>query len=312
MELPSWLTETSPALCRCGCGGRRKGNFIEKTLRDIVGFLREAVFSEEIAMRQGFLQSLDSRVKVITLIFLLVAVNLSSHLSLLWVFYLVLLAVAALSRLPLRQVIARVWLVIPLFTGIMVLPSFFNWVRPGQPLWVIWDFRHPLYIGSISLPSILTVTKQGVWGGILLVSRVGISVSLAVVLTMSTRWMDLLRALRSFFVPRIFIVTLEMTYRYIFVLITAMEEMFLARKARDAGQSSQKEQRRFVAAAVGGLFGKSLQMSEEVYGAMTARGYTGEIRILQRSHLGWQDVIILLLVVLAGLIMIVANKVLGG
>lgn len=312
MELPSWLSETNPALCRCGCGGRRKGNFIEKTLRDIVGFLQEAIFSEEIAMRLGFLQRLDPRVKVITLIFLLVVVNLSSHLSLLWAFYFILLAIAVFSHLPLRQVIARVWLVIPLFTGIMVLPALFNWVRPGQPLWVIWDFSHSLNIGSLSLPSTLAVTKQGLLGAIMLVSRVGISVSLAVVLTLSTRWMDFLRALRSFFVPRIFVVTLEMTYRYIFVLITAMEEMFLARKARDAGQSSPKEQRRFVAAAVGGLFGKSLQMSEEVYWAMTARGYSGEIRILQRSRLGWQDVIILMLVILAGLIMIVANKLLGG
>ncbi|MDR3541030.1 MAG: cobalt ECF transporter T component CbiQ, partial [Desulfosporosinus sp.] len=292
MELPSWLSETNPALCQCGCGGRRKSNFIEKTLQDIVGFLRDTVFSEEIAMRQGYLQGLDPRVKVMSLIFLLVVVNLSSHLSLLWSFYFVLLGVAALSHLPLRRVIARVWLVVPLFTGIMVLPALFNWVRPGQPLWIIWEFRHPLSIGSLSLPSTLAVTQQGLWGGIMLVSRVGISVSLAVVLTLSTRWMDLLRALRSFFVPKIFVVTLEMTYRYIFVLITAVEEMFLARKARDAGQSSPKEQRRFVATALGGLFGKSLKMSEEVYWAMTARGYTGEIRLLQRSRLRWQDVMI--------------------
>ncbi|WP_434510479.1 cobalt ECF transporter T component CbiQ [Desulfitobacterium sp. AusDCA] len=312
MELPSWLSETNSALCRCGRGGRRKGNFIEKTLQDIVAFLRESVFSEEIAMRQGFLQNLDSRVKVIALVFLLVVVNLSLHLSLLWAFYFILLAVAVFSHLPLRQVVARVWLIIPLFTGIMVLPSLFNWALPGQPLWVIWDFGHSVNLGPLSLPSTLAVTKQGLMGGIMLISRVGISVSLAVVLTLSTRWMDFLRSLRSFFVPKIFIVTLEMTYRYIFILITAMEEMFLARKARDAGQSPSKEQRRFVAVAAGGLLGKSQQMSEEVYWAMTARGYTGEIRILKRSRLGWQDGIILLLVILAGLIMFVADKILSG
>ncbi|MDQ7095228.1 cobalt ECF transporter T component CbiQ [Desulfosporosinus sp. PR] len=312
MELPGWLNETSPALCRCGCGGRRKGHFIEKTLRDIIKIIHEAVFAEEVALRQGFLQDLDSRVKVVMLMYFLVIVNLCSQLSLLWGFYLVLLIIAVFSRLPLRQVVLRVWLVIPLFTGIMVLPSLFNWVRPGDPLWVIANFHHSLRIGFISLPPTLAVTKQGLWGGAMLVSRVGISVSLAVILTLSTRWMDFLRALRSFYVPKIFVVTLEMTYRYIFVLISAMEEMFLARKARDAGQSAAKEQRRFIGSAVGGLFGKSLQMSEEVYWAMTARGYSGEIRLLQRSRLGWQDVLILLLVVLAGLIMFVANKVLGG
>ncbi|HVJ49689.1 cobalt ECF transporter T component CbiQ [Desulfitobacterium sp.] len=312
MELPIWLNETSPSMCRCGCGGRRKGNFIEKTLHDIVNFLREAVLSEEIAMRQGFLQHMDPRVKVMSLFYLLVVINLGSNLALLWTFYFVLLGVAFLSHLPVRQVISRVWLVIPLFTGIMVLPSIFNWVRPGESLWMIWNFGHSFSLGPITLPSTLAVTKQGIAGAILLVSRVGISVSLAAVLTLSTRWMEMLRALHSFLVPRIFIVTMEMTYRYIFVLVKAMEEIFIARKARDAGQSSLKEQRRFVATTMGGLFGKSLQMSEEVYNAMTARGYTGEIRILHQSRLGWQDILILMFVILAGLIMFAAEKVLGG
>lgn len=312
MELPSWLGETSPAMCRCGSGGRRKSNFIEKTLKDIVSFLNDAFFSEKIALRKGFLQGLDPRVKVLALFFLLVTINLCSNLGLLWTFYFILLAIALLSKLPFRQMISRVWLVIPFFTGIMVLPSLFNWVRPGDPLWVIVNFGHPLYFGPLVLPATLAVTKQGFAGGILLISRVGISVSLALVLTLSTRWMDILRALRSFFVPRIFIGTLEMTYRYIFVLVKAMEEIFIARRARDAGQSSSKEQRRFVATAMGGLFGKSLQMSEEVYSAMVARGYTGEIRVIHQKRMAWQDIFILILVLLAGLIMIAINNVLGG
>ena len=312
MELPGWLSENGPAMCGCGCGSRRKGSFIEKTLRDIVRFLSEAVFSEEMALRRGFLQRWDPRVKVATLIFLLVVINLISHVSLLWIFYAILLVSASLSQLSPRLLIARVWLVIPLFTGIMVLPALFNWVRPGQPVWVIWDFGHPVHFGYWLFPATLAVTKQGLGGGILLVSRVGVSVSLAAVLTLSTRWMDFLRALRSFFIPRIFVVTLEMTYRYIFVLITAMEDMFLARKARDAGQTPWREQRRFVAAAAGGLFGKSLQMSEEVYWSMTARGYTGEIRILQRFRFGWQDVFAFVLMIMGGMIMIAGDRVLGG
>ncbi|AHF06521.1 cobalt ECF transporter T component CbiQ [Desulfitobacterium metallireducens] len=312
MELPSWLSEMSPAVQLDVGGGRRKRNFIEKTLKDIVSFLSDAFFSEKIALRKGFLQGLDPRVKVLSLIFLLVAVNLCSNLGLLWIFYFILLAIAVLSKLPFRLMLSRVWLVIPLFTGIMVFPSLFNWVRPGDPLWVIGNFGHPLRFGPLVFPATLAVSKQGVAGGILLISRVGISVSLAMVLTLSTRWMDILRALRSFFIPRIFISTTEMTYRYIFVLIKAMEEIFIARKARDAGQSSVKEQRSFIATTMGGLFGKSLQMSEEVYSAMVARGYTGEMRMIHQKSMVWQDIFILMVALLAGLIMIATNKVLGG
>lgn len=312
MELPSWLGETSQRMQHGEEKERRKSNFIEKTLQDIVNFLGDAFFSEKIALRKGFLQVLDPRVKVLALFFLLVAVNLCSNLGLLWFFYFILLLLAAFSNLPLRQIVSRVWLVIPLFTGIMVFPSIFNWVRLGDSFCIIGNFGHPLRLGPLVFPSTLAVTKQGAIGGILLITRVGISVTLTVVLTLSTRWMDILQALRSFFVPRIFIATLEMTYRYIFVLVKAMEEIFMARKARDAGQSSTKEQRRFIATAVGGLLGKSMQMSEEVYSAMVARGYTGEIRILYQNPMSWQDILILTLVLLAGLIMITANKVLGG
>lgn len=312
MELPSWLTDESPAISPWDPGRRCKRNFIEKTLQEIVSFLRKAVYSEESARRPGVVQRLDSRVKVMSLFYLLIIVNLCSNLGLLWGFYGLLLGIAFISKIPLRQVISRVWLVIPVFTGIMVLPSLFSWVRPGDPLWVIMDLGKPLQLGPLVLPAVLAVTYQGLAGAILLVSRVGISVSLAVVLTLSTRWMDILRALRSLFIPRIFIVTLEMTYRYLFVFVQALEEIFIARKARDAGKSSWHEQRGFIAASMGGLFGKSLQMSEEVYSAMTARGYTGEIQVIHQSRMNWRDILILVLVILAGLIMVAAGKILAG
>ncbi|MHB1652874.1 MAG: cobalt ECF transporter T component CbiQ [Desulfitobacteriaceae bacterium] len=313
MELPGWLQESSPALCQCGCGGKRKKQgFIQKTLQDIVRFLRDSVFSEQTALTHGFLQSLDPRVKVATLFLLLVTINLLRHLSLLWGLYLGLLLAASFSGLSLPFILKRVWLVVPLFTGIMALPALLNWVRPGDPILTLFDFGHPLELGPLHLPRALAITRQGLQGDILLISRVGISVSLAMILTLTTRWHDLLRALRSFFLPKIFVAALEMTYRYIFVLITAVEEMFMARKARDAGLSTVHEQRRFVASSMAGLFGKSQQMSEEVYFSMTARGYTGEIRFSQRFHLGWQDIFILGIILLSSMILYVADKVLGG
>ncbi|MDP4128357.1 MAG: cobalt ECF transporter T component CbiQ, partial [Bacillota bacterium] len=191
-------------------------------------------------------------------------------------------------------------------------PSLFNWVRPGDPLWLLWTFSNPFQIGPLHFPAELSITRQGFEGAVLLISRVGISVTLAVLLTLTTRWNNLLRALRTFFVPKIFIVTLEMTYRYIFVLITLMEDMFFARKSRDAGQSSGAEQRRFVGSSIAHLFGKSLQMSEEVYTSMAARGYTGEIHTLQKFQLRWVDVFSLGVSLMACLTLYAADKVLGG
>ena len=311
MDLPLWLQKNSPP-APSPTIKVKQSNFIQKTLQGIIHFVRESVYSEEIALRPGFLQALDPRMKLLAIFSLLITVNLLRHLPLLWGIYLGILILAMLSKVPSRFLIQRVWFVIPLFTGIMVLPALFNWVRPGDPLWIIWNFSTPVHIGPLQFPPELTITRQGFWGALLLISRVGISVTLAVLLTLTTRWNNLLRALRTFFVPKIFIVTLEMTYRYIFVLITLLEDMFLARKARDAGRSSGSEQRRFVGSSIAHLFGKSLQMSEEVYTSMVARGYTGEIYTLQRFQLRWVDVFSVGVSLMSCLTLYAADKVLGG
>ena len=310
MDLPLWLQSNSPLE---PCPSKLKqSNFIQKTLQGIISILRESVYSEEIALRSGFLQAMDPRIKLLAVFSLLITVNLLRHLPLLWGVYLVILIFAALSKVPTRSLIQRVWLVIPLFTGIMVLPALFNWVRPGDPLWIIWTFSTPPHLGPIHFPRELILTRQGFWGALLLISRVGVSVTLAVLLTLTTRWNNLLRALRTFFVPKIFIVTLEMTYRYIFVLITLLEDMFLARKARDSGHSSGAEQRRFVGSSIATLFGKSLKMSEDVYTSMIARGYTGEIYTLQRFQMRWMDVFTIGVSLMLSLSLYAADKVLGG
>jgi len=310
MDLPLWLQKNSslaPSPSKL-----KQSSFIQKTLQGIISFVRESVYSEEIALRPGFLQAMDPRMKLLAIFSLLITVNLLRHLPLLWGIYVVILILATLSKVPTRFLVQRVWLVVPLFTGIMVIPSLFNWVRPGDPLWVLWNFSTPLHLGPIHFPPELVITRQGFWGALLLISRVGISVTLAVLLTLTTRWNNLLRALRTFWVPKIFIVTLEMTYRYIFVLITLLEDMFLARKARDAGHSSGAEQRRFVGSSMAHLFGKSLQMSEEVYTSMIARGYTGEIYTLQHFQLRWMDVFSMGVSLMLSLSLYAADKVLGG
>jgi cobalt/nickel transport system permease protein len=310
MDLPLWLQNNSPSLPPPA--KKKQSYFIQKTLQGIINFLKESFYSEKIALKPGFLQTMDPRIKLLSILSILITVNLLQHLLLLWGIYAGILVLAILSKVPARFIIQRVWLVIPLFTGIMVFPALFNWVRPGDPLWIIWTFPSPLHLGPMHFSKEFYITKQGFLGAVLLISRVGISVTLAVLLTLTTRWNTLLRALRTLFVPKIFIVTLEMTYRYIFVLITLLDDMFLARKARDAGNTSGAEQRRFVGSSIANLFGKSLQMSEEVYASMIARGYTGDIYTLERFHLSWSDVFSVTASLMFCLTIFAADKVLGG
>lgn len=316
MNLPTWLQETHegkdqlplPSFKR----SKKRSTFIAKTLNDISQLLQEGLFAEELALKKGFLQALNPKVKLLSLFCFLLATNLVHHLSLIIGSDFILLFVAFFSGLSIRHLLKRVGVLVLLFGVLPVLPSLLNWIRPGMSLLIIHEFSAPIHWGPFHFPATLALTEQGLWGALLFITRLGTSISLVAVLTLTTRWHELLGALRSFFIPKIFVMTLEMTYRYIHVLILSVEELLLARKARDAGASSTQEQHRFVASALGNLFSKTLGLSEEVYFSMLARGYDGEPHSTRAFRLTFQDFFAMALVLLSSLTLIVFDKALGG
>jgi cobalt/nickel transport system permease protein len=278
---PDWLVQSEVGLCPCGCiGKRRKGSFVSKTIDGASGLMRQALFSEDVAGQPGLLQRVDPRVKLTTLIGLLVATAFLRSIPALLAMYAVTLVLAVSSRLPLRFFVKRVWLFIPIFTGIVVLPATLNVITEGTiviPLGT-W-FGHEV-----------GVTSEGLHAAAIIVIRVATSISLVVLLTLTTPWNRLMAALRALFVPKMLILVLGMAYRYLFHLLTSVSDMYLARRSRTVGTDGDVTSgRRFVAATAGALFGKAHATSEEVYMAMVARGYTGNTRTLRPSRLRLTD-----------------------
>jgi cobalt/nickel transport system permease protein len=241
----------------------RRG-ILERTLADLTHALEQSIFADNISRRAGLLQALDPRVKLVSLLGLLIATSLSRSLPVLVFLYGLTLLLAWQSSISVVFFIKRVWLFIPFFAGLIALPALF--ITPGPPL--------------ASLPLGLIITKTGFQSVVFLLLRVSTSVSFGVLLILTTPWTTLLKALSVLGVPDGFLLILGMTYRYIFLLLLITEDMFLSRKSRVVGRQNSAEQRRIVAASVGTLLGKSLDLSSEVYLAMQARGYHGQTRTL--------------------------------
>jgi cobalt ECF transporter T component CbiQ len=255
---------------------------MEKTLSGGAGLLRQVMFSEDVAGRPGLLQRLDPRLKAVSLLVLLVAVGLVHHVSVLVAAYAFTLVLAVASRLPLGFFVKRVWLFVPVFTGIVVLPATLSIVTPGEVVLTLWHW-HGAPQGF---------TAQGLTAAALVVSRVATSVSLVVLLTLTTPWNRLLAALRALGVPRIFILIIGVAYRYVFLLLGTVTEMYEARKARTVTAARHdRAARRFVAASAGALFGRAAHLSEEVHMAMVARGYRGNPRTLHTFRLRAVDAV---------------------
>jgi len=279
---PDWLVRPEIGLCPCGCIGKRaKGDFIEKTIGGASNLMRQSMFSDDLAARDGLLQRVDARVKVISLLGLLFTTALVHQPVALAGLYTLCLLLAAASRLSLRFFVARVWLFIPIFTGIVVLPATFSFITHGTivvPLGTWFGTR-------------VGLTRQGLTAAALIVMRVATSISLVVLATITTSWPRLLAGLRTLFVPRMFILVIGMAYRYLFHLLGSVSDMFMARKGRTVGrEGSTTRDRAFVAASAGALFGKAHALSEEVHMAMVSRGYRGNAATLTHTRLRASDV----------------------
>jgi cobalt/nickel transport system permease protein len=273
--------------------------FLDKTLQTIAGVAEQSLFSEQYANRRGLLQALDIRFQIVTFLFILVLISLLHTPQALWLVYGASLALAAFSRVPLWFFVKRVWLFVPLFTAAIVLPAVLNIITPGEPLWVLLKLSRSYSYGPYTLPAEIAVTRQGLWGGIVFVSRVAASVSFAVLFTLTHRWADIFAGLRALSVPRVFVMTLSMTERYLFVFLRLVQDMYRARKSRTIRPFSAAVERNWTASRIGVTFRKSMEMSDDVYKAMLSRGFHGEFRSVSRLRSRPVD-LLWLLAVLAG------------
>ncbi|MDQ1510483.1 MAG: cobalt/nickel transport system permease protein [Actinomycetota bacterium] len=301
---PAWLLRPEVGLCPCGCiGTRRKAGFVEWTISGAAGLLRQVLLSEDVASGRGLLQRLEPRVKVVALFGLLVVAAFVRHIPVLLGIYAATLALAAASKLSLSFFVKRVWLFIPIFTGIIVAPATLNVVTHGPivvPLGSWFGHR-------------LGLTEQGLTAAGLIVTRVATSISLVVLLTLTTPWSKLLAALRGLYAPRMFILVLGMAYRYLFHLLDAVTDMYTSRQARTVTRESNVASgRSYVAASAGALLGRAHALSEEVHQAMEARGYRGDSRSVSTVRVRSVDVAFAVMCIAGAVALIGIDRMLGA
>jgi len=227
--------------------------------------LADMLSNEEIASRSGFLQRADARVKVVAVLALVVAATIAHGIAALAVLYGLSIVLALGSRVPFAR-LARVWLVVPLFSAAIALPALLSAVTPGTPAFVL----------RCASPEIV-VTYAGLAVAGRFVLRAAACVSLVTLLTATTRPDELFAGLRSLGVPRVFVMLLSMMERYLWVLARVAEEIHMAKASRSIARGSLHDEHAWVAAGMGSLYRRTRALGNEVYLAMISRGYTGEV-----------------------------------
>ncbi len=282
MQMPEWMRSRdvpesgSPGAAAAVAGAYRRPRglqFMRRAVGSLARMLEEMLANETIARKPGLLQMVDARAKVLGLLGMLVIVTLLRHLPTLCLAYTFCLVLALLSRVPLRRV-AGVWLAVPLFSALIVLPATLNIVTPGHPVVTLW------HATNIAKPHSLFITDAGLLLAARFILRIAVCVTLALLLTATTPVNRLFRGLRALGVPVLFIMLLSMMARYLSVFLRAAEEIHLAKISRSITLGTLRQEQAWVAAGMGALFRRTQAMSNAVYLAMLSRGYTGEIYLL--------------------------------
>ena len=260
-------------MCDCGPSytGRRRhdGAFLDRLAAGLAHAMEHALDADDLARRDGLLQRLDPRVKLVGFLGLIVVAVFVKSLAVLGGLFLVAIALALPSQVSLSRLARQIWLKVLAFTILIALPAVF--LVPGTVI-----ARAPV----LNWP----VTLQGVRSASFLLGRAETAATFALLLILTTPWPHVLKALRVFRAPIVLVAILGMTHRYIFVFLESASQMFVARRSRMVGASSPRDRRRVATATAGVLLDKALHLSTEVQSAMASRGYRGEVRLIDDFH----------------------------
>lgn len=233
--------------------------------------------------RQGdsILHRLDPRTKLLVALALILAVALTpagAYAAYIFLYLFLLLAVLS-ARVDLPYVIRRSFIAIPFALAAVTLP----FTVPGETLLLL-----PI-LGGVSL------SVEGAIRFASILIKSWISVQAAILLVAITPFSDLLWGLRALHVPATLVAIVSFAYRYLFVLSDEALRLIQARAARSAvvdgrrGGGSLIWRGKVTGRMVGSLMLRSMERSERIYNAMLARGYQGQMKILNRPRMRPRD-----------------------
>lgn len=266
--------------------------FLERSASSLRNIAQRALFSESVAREDGVLQRVDPRAKTIVVLSLIVACVATHDLRIALLLLATALLIAALVPRAGQLLLRRAWLVALAMTGAAALPAVV--LTPGDVV--------------ARLPFDAEVTRQGLTSVAFLLARVLTATTLSLVLVLTTRWSAFLRSLRMLGVPAILIAIIEMTYRYIFVVLEMAGELFDGRRSRRVGPLGAAAERRLAGATAGALMTRTLRLTEDVYLAMQSRGFRGEVRVLRDPRMHASDWLILSAGVLASAALVAVGR----
>jgi cobalt/nickel transport system permease protein len=221
---------------------------------------------ERTAIKDSVIHSLDGRVKLITLLLVVVFAVYTTQLIVLAILEFYLVALILLSRNSLKHSFLRVLIIIPFGGSIAILQPF---VHGGIILY--------------TLPLGVHITYQGVMFGLLLFSRLLVTLTCIVLLSSISPMQEVAESFRRLGMPRDFSMIFSLFIRFLFLFYEELGKITNAQTSRNFDIFSKKTayiwRLKMVAYTVMMMFLKSYERGESVYLSMASRGFSDKSQL---------------------------------
>jgi cobalt/nickel transport system permease protein len=246
-------------------------------MADLNNSLYNIRLMDDLARKDTLIHRIHPVMKLLTTIAYLVTVISYDRYEIINMLPLILypILVFELAELPVKPILKRVLFGVPFIIGIGILNPLFE--REIFSVGGIFISKGWITFTSIVIKSSLTITA-----GLLLISVTGMD--------------KLSAALRMLKVPRIFVLQLLLTYRYISVLLEEAARIVTAYNLRTPKYKGIE--RSAWGSLTGQLLIRTLDRAERVYEAMCLRGFNGEYNTGADSRISVTDVFYLLIWIL--------------
>lgn len=228
-----------------------------------VGSVRDL---EKETDKESPLHSMDGRIKLILLIFIIVYAVFSTQIVVMIFLEIYLLILMYLSHVSFKTSLMRILLLLP-FGGFII--AFQPFIHAGNVIWTgAWGIH---------------VTDAGLMWAALLMSRLIVALTSIVLLSSISPMQEVVQSFRKLGMPREFAMILSLMIRFLFMFYDELHRITHAQKARcfDAfnGELPYKWRMKQMGYTVAMMFLRAYEQGETVYLSMASRGFSDESKL---------------------------------
>ncbi len=279
-------------------------SFVDKTLSKTANLINTGFVHVDLASKNGLMQLLDARIKVLFMLFFIVLVSIIGSIEKQLIVSSIIIVLFGFSRISILHIYSKILILGFVFGFLVVLPASLNVFQQGTIIFPIIELSSNKQFWIYLIPKNIGVTYEGSFFVLKFFVRLVNSLSLTFLIFYTTPFNDIIKSLKMLKVPDLFLMVILLTWKFLFILSQTVEETYMALKSRWWERTHGSQARQIVAGRILFIYRRAWIKYDETYKAMISRGYNGHVQLLYASKIGIKDTFFIGFFVIIGILLL--------